>query len=131
MGGAAVELAFRRYLSAQAVPFEVREGMPFSKPEHYNLAVGGHRCDVISYLISQPNQVAQLRRDPASLLQAPALIPLDQFAAEGYKPDDLYVFAFLAGGTAAGQEDIKTASAAGQTIHLIHILPEAWRRPAA
>ena len=82
-GGAAVELAFRRYLTGQAVPFEVREGTPFSQPEHYNLALGGHRCDLISYLITRPGQVAQLRRDPASLLQAPALIPLESFAAEG------------------------------------------------
>jgi len=128
--GAAVELAFRRYLSAQAVPFEVREGTPFSQPEHYTLALGGHRCDIISYLISRPNQVAQLRQDPASLLQAPALIPLDQFAAEGHKPDDLFVFTFLAGEVTASQEDMRTASAAGQTLHLIHLLPEAWRRPA-
>ena len=130
-GRAAVELAIRRHLSAQAVPFEVRERTPFSQPEHYNLALGGHRCDIISYLITRPGQVAQLHRDPASLLQAPALIPLDQFAAEGHQPDDLYVFAFLAGGVATVQEDIKKASAAGQTIHLMHALPEAWRRPGS
>jgi hypothetical protein len=129
-GGAAVELAFRRYLTTQAVPFEVREGTPFSQPEHYTLALGGHRCDIISYLITRPGQLAQLRQDPASLLQAPALIPLEQFAAEGHKPDDLYVFAFLTGKVTASQEDVKIAIAAAQTIHLIHPLPEAWRRPA-
>ena len=128
-GGAALELAFRRHLSAQAVPFEVREGTPFSQPEHYNLALGGHRCDIISYLITRPNQVAQMRRDPASLLQAPALIPLDQFAAEGHKQDDLYVFAFLMGRVATTQEDMRAASAAGQPVHFIYALPEAWRRP--
>jgi hypothetical protein len=130
-GGAAVELAFRRYLSAQAVPFEVREGSPFSQPEQYTLRLGGHRCDVISYLISRSNQVEQLRRDPASLLQAPALIPLEQFAAESHKPDDLVVFAFLAGRIAAAHVDVKNAIAAAQTVHLIHPLPEAWRRPAS
>lgn len=129
-GGAAVELAFRRYLSGQAVLFEVREATPFSQPGHYTLALGGHRCDVISYLVSRPNQVAQLSQDPASLLQAPALIPLEQFAAEGYKPDDLVVFTFLAGRVAASQEDVKIAIAAAQTVHLVHPLPEAWRRPA-
>jgi len=80
-GGAAVELAFRRYLTTQAVPFEVREGTPFSQPGHYTLWLGGHRCDVISYLISRDNQVTQLRQDPGSLLQAPALLPLELFAA--------------------------------------------------
>ncbi len=128
--GAAVELAFRRYLSRQAVPFEVRVGAPFSQPGYYALELGGHRCDLISYLVSRPNQVAQLSRDPASLLQAPALVPLDQFAADGHKPGDLFVFAFLAGRVAASVEDVKSASAASQTIHLIHPLPDPWRRPA-
>ncbi|MGD0879340.1 MAG: hypothetical protein ABSA01_14510 [Anaerolineales bacterium] len=99
--GAAVDLAFRRFLSAQGVPFEGREGSPFSQPEHITLVLGRHRCNLISYLISRPNQLAQLRQDSASLLEAPALIPLDQFAAERSQPDDLYVFAFLAGGVAA------------------------------
>jgi len=124
-GGAAVELAFRRYLTGQGIPVKVREGTPFSQPDHYSLSLGGHRCHIISYLITRASQVELLRRDPASLLQAPALIPLEQFSAEGYKPDDLYVFAFLAGKVAAAQEDIHTASATGQPIHLIHLLPEA------
>ena len=128
-GGAAVELAFRRYLAGLAVPFEVREGTPFSQPEVYHLALGGHRCDLISTLITRPAQVSQLRRDPASLFQAVALIPLERFATEGHKPDDLYVFAFLLGAVAAAQEDLQAASAAGQRVHLIHSLPEPWRRP--
>ena len=130
-GGAAVELAVRRHLSGQGVPFEIQEGRPFSQPEHYNIRLGGHRCEIISTLISRPNQVEQLRREPASLLRAAALIPLEQFAEEGHKPDDLYVFAFLAGTTATGQEDIQAAISAGQPVHLIHALPEAWRRPGS
>ena len=128
-GGAVVELAFRRYLTGQAVPFKVREGTPFSQPEHYNLALGGHRCDIINYLLTRPSQLVQLRQDPASLLQAPALIPIEQFAAPGHKPDDLYVFAFLAGSVAAALRDVKTAISAGQTVHLVHPLPEEWRLP--
>lgn len=56
-GAAAVELAFRRHLSAQAVPFEVREETPFSQPEHFSLALGGHRCEMITYMITRPNQL--------------------------------------------------------------------------
>jgi hypothetical protein len=129
-GSAAVELAFRRHLSGQNVPFDVLGATPFSQPDHYNIKLGGHRCDMVSYLISRPSQVAQLRLDPAVVLQAPALVPVDQFAAEGQKPDDLYVFAFLVGEVAAAQEEIKSASATGQPVHLIHTLPEAWMRPA-
>jgi hypothetical protein len=107
------------------VPFDVWEGTPFSQPGHYSLRLGGHRCDVISYLISRPAQVAQLKQEPASLLQAPAMLPLELFASEGHKPDDLYIFAFLSGKVAASQEDVKRTIAAGQAIHLIHPLPKA------
>ena len=40
------------------------------------------------------------------------------------------MFAFLVGEVTATQADNKSASAAGESIHLIHPLPEAWRRPA-
>jgi len=130
-GGAAVELAFRRYLDAQELPFETRQRTPFSRPEHYVVTLGGHRCELIGCLLSRPNQVRELEREPASLLQAGAQVPLDRFTAEGQSPDDLYVFAFLVGSVAATQADIRAALAGGQPVRLVHVLPEAWRRPAA
>jgi hypothetical protein len=126
-----VELAFWRHLSGQAVPFDVRERHTLQPTgSYYILVLGGHRCDVISYLISRTTQVAQLGREPTSLLQAPALLHLDEFAAEGHRSDDLYVFAFLAGKVASGQKEVKLAIATGQIIHLIRPMPEAWQRPA-
>ena len=130
-GGVAVELAFRRYLSGQAVPFEVLDSTPFTHPDHYNVALGRHRCEIISYLITRQSQIAQLRRESGSLLKAPALIPVDQFAAEGHRPDDLYLFAFLMGMAAAAQADIKKTISEGQPVFLIHPLPEHWARPSA
>jgi hypothetical protein len=53
------------------------------------------------------------------------MLPLELFASEGHKPDDLYIFAFLSGKVAASQEDVKRTIAAGQAIHLIHPLPKA------
>ena len=129
VGGVAVELAFRCYLSGQAVPFHVLGATPFTHPDHYDVLLGGHRCNVKSFLITRRSQITQLRRDPGGLLQAPALVPLDQFAAEGHKPDDLYLFAFLLGVVAAAQEDVEKALFAGQPVYLIHALPEAWARP--
>jgi hypothetical protein len=125
----AVELAFRRYLTDQAVPFQVLGMEPFTHPEHYDVSLGGHRCIVQSSLITHRNQITQLRRDPESLLQAPALVLLDQFAAETAKPDDLYLFAFLLGLVTSSQADIGKAIAACQPAFLIHPLPEAWARP--
>jgi hypothetical protein len=129
VGEVAVELAFRRHLTEQAVPFHVLGVTPFTHPNHYDVSLGGHRCTVKSYPIPRRSLITQIRREPGSLLQAPALIPLDEFAAEGAKPDDLYIFTFQLGIVAAAQEDMAKAVAAGQPVHLIHPLPGAWSRP--
>jgi hypothetical protein len=125
----AIELAFRRYLSTQAVPFQVFRTTPFTHPDRYDISLGRHRCVLNSCLITRRNQITQLRRDPASLLQWSALVPVDQFAAEGHKPDDLYLFAFLLGVVAAAQEDIEKAVASHQPLFLIHLLPHDWVTP--
>jgi hypothetical protein len=128
-GGVAVELAFRRYLTEQVVPYKVLGATPFTHPDQYDVALGGHRCIVKSFLITHRQQISQIRRDPGSLLQAPALLPLDQFAGEDHKPDDLYLFAFLLGVVAAGRADVEKAIAADQPVSMIHLLPEAWAKP--
>jgi hypothetical protein len=125
----AVELAFRRYLREQAVPFHVLGMQPFTHPERYDVSLGGHRCIVKSMLVTRRDQITWLRRDPGSLLQAPALVPFDECAADNHKSDDLYLFAFLLGVVAASQTDLGKAIAAGQPAFLIHLLPEAWARP--
>ena len=127
--GVAVELALRRYLGEQGIPFDVLGATPFTDPDRYDLSLGGHRCDLKSFLISRRRQISLLRQDPALALQAPALVPLDQFAAEGHASGDVYLFAFLLGLVAASQEDADKAAAAGQPVHLIHPLPDDWARP--
>lgn len=127
--GVAVELALRRHLGGQDIPFDVLGATPFTDPDRYDVSLGGHRCDVKSYLISRREQIARIRRDPALLLQAPALVPLDQFAAEGHREDEIYLFAFLLGLTAASPAEVDRALAAGQPVHLVHPLPKAWARP--
>jgi hypothetical protein len=126
----AVELAFRRYLDEQKVPYKILDATPFTDPNHHDISLGGHRCDLTSYFISRRTQISSLRRNPSLLLQAPALAALDPFAAEGNKPDDICLFAFLLGLTAASQEDTRKAAEAGQPVHLLYLLPEEWRRPA-
>jgi len=125
----AVELAFRRSLSGQGIPFSVLGETPFTHPARYDVSLGGHRCNLESFLITRRSQISLIRKDPVRVLQAPALLPLDQFAAEGHKPDDLYVFAFLLGVLADSRRDVDRAMAAGQPSWLIHPLPDAWRRP--
>ncbi len=129
VAGVAVELAFRRFLGEQSVPFDVLGATPFTDPDRYDVSLGGHRCDLKSYHLSRRRQIALIRREPALLLQAPALVPLDQYAAEGHKPDDIYLFAFLLGLTAASRQETARAQATGQPVYFIAPLPDEWARP--
>ncbi|MFN8412187.1 MAG: hypothetical protein U0Z26_07350 [Anaerolineales bacterium] len=125
----AVELAFRRYLSQQGIPFEVQTAMPFTDSERYDVSIDGRRCDVKSYFISYREQALEMRRTPEILLKVPALVPSDQHAREGHRRDDLYLFAFLGGLIAASQDDLKKAMSANQPHYLAYVMPEEWRKP--
>ncbi|MGC1378531.1 MAG: hypothetical protein WA821_20030 [Anaerolineales bacterium] len=129
VGGVAVELAFRRYLGEQAIPFDVKGATPFSQPDRYDVSLGGHRCDVKTFVMSKRNQIVATRRSPELVLRAPALIPADQFASENHSDQDIYLFAFLFGLTTNSPEDIQKAADAGQRIYLIHPLKIEWARP--
>jgi hypothetical protein len=123
-------LALRRNLAEQGIPFGVLGAAPFSHPPRYDLCLGGHPCNVKNFLITRRVHITLIRKDPALLLKAPALLPLDQFAADGHRPDELYLFAFILGVVAATLADTDRASAAGQPIGMIHPLPKEWAQPA-
>ncbi len=131
VGGVAVELAFRRYLGEQQVPFDVKGATPFTEPDRYDVALGNHRCDLKTFIISKRNQITSMRHNPAQVLRAPALIPEDQFGAVNHTDNDLYLFAFLLGLTTNSPEDIQKAASAGQQLYLIHPLKPEWARPQA
>ena len=130
VAGVAVELAFRRHLSQQDIPYDVKGATPFTDPDRYDVSLGGHRCDIKSFLISHRRQISSLRIHPELLLKAPALVPLDQYSADGHRDDDLYLFAFLTGLIAASQADLNKALKADQPTYLMHAMPKAWSKPA-
>ncbi len=125
----AVELSFRHYLTEQNISFEIKGAAPFSDPDRYDVSLGGHRCDIKSFLITYREQITQIHNDPAILLKAPALVPLDQYSAEGHSNEDIYLFAFITGLFASSQEDIKKIITSHQAHYLIHVLPDEWRKP--
>jgi len=129
VGGVAVELAFRRYLSEQGVPFDVKGATPFTEPDRYDVSLGNHRCDLKAFIISKRSQIISMRRNPGLALHAPALIPEDQFESANHTDQDLYLFAFLLGLTTNSPEDIQKAVDAGQRIYLVHPLRADWSRP--
>jgi len=130
VAGVAVELAFRRHLSEQDIPYDVKGATPFTDPDRYDVSLGGHRCDIKSFLISRQDQISALRTQPELLLKAPALVPSDQHSADGHRADDLYLFACLTGLVAASQDDLKQALDAGQSAYLIHAMDKSWAKPS-
>jgi hypothetical protein len=130
VAGVAVELAFRRYPSEKDIPLEVKGAAPFTDPNQYNVSLGGRRCDIKSFLISYPEQIAEMKRNPQIVLNAPALVPSDHNAAEGRSDKDIYLFAFLSGLIAASQSDLQKAIYTDQPHYLIHAMPGTWLRPA-
>ena len=129
VAGVAVELAFRRYLSQQDIPFEIISATPFTEPDKHDVSLGGHRCDIKSFLITYRDQISQMRSDPSVILNAPALVPSDHHAVDGHSDHDLYLFAFLSGLIAASQNDLKKIIETNQPHYLMHAMPEAWRKP--
>ncbi|MGA7192467.1 MAG: hypothetical protein WBW94_02475 [Anaerolineales bacterium] len=129
VAGVAVELAFRRYLTQQNIPFDIKGATPFTDPDRYDVSLGGQRCDIKSFLISYRTQINSLRVDPKLILKAPALVPLDQYSADGQSDNDLYLFAFLTGLVAVSPDDFQKAVDANQPIYLIHTMPKPWVRP--
>lgn len=126
----AVELAFRRHLSQNEIPFEVKTATPFTDRERFDVVLDGHRCDIKSFLISYREQATQIRRDPSMLLNVPALVPSDTHAGEGHAYNDLYLFSFMTGLVTQSQIDLQKVIAKGLPHHLVHVMPKAWRHPA-
>jgi hypothetical protein len=65
-----------------------------------------------------------------TLLKAPALVASDQHAGGGHSRHDLYLFAFLAGQVAASPGDLEKVIQRKQPYHLVHVMPDAWKRPS-
>ena len=129
VSGVAVELAFRRYLSEQNIPFDVKGATPFTEPDHYDVSLAGRRCDIKSFLITYREQISEMKRDPGIVLTAPALVASDQNAAEGKLNSDIYLFAFLSGLTATSNEELQKIILADKPYYLVHAMPDSWAQP--
>ena len=125
----AVEVAFRRYLSQNNIPFEVKASTPFTDRERFDVVLDGHRCDLKSYLISRREQITEIRNNPATLMDAPALVPSDSHAGDGHSYNDLYLFAFMSGLVASSQEDLQKVVSKNQPHYLVHTMPSGWSKP--
>jgi hypothetical protein len=127
VAGVAVELAFRRWLDAQEVPYDLLGATAFTEKDRYDLRLGGRRCDLKSFLITRRDDIRELRRDPAWLLDAAALVPEDQFERGSLDEHGLYLFGFIAALEARQTEDVEKALQAQQPTELVHVVSdERW-----
>ncbi len=129
VAGVAVELAFRRYLSACNIPFEVRRSTPFTEPNHYDVLLEGQRCEIRTVLLSHRSQIRSVRSNADLILQAPAWIPLEQCSLEGQRENDLLLFAFVTALIAASLDDLRRVVAARQPVFLFHGMQRPWLCP--
>jgi hypothetical protein len=127
--GVAVELAFRRLLGEQGVPHDTFGTTPFTDPDRYDVALGGRRCDLKSFLLYNKTDIRRLRQEPGQFLQASALVPADQASSNHFGEEDIYIFAFLTALITRERAELNRAIAAGQPVFLIHPMPAAWARP--
>lgn len=130
VASAAVELAFRRYLSEQKISFDIKGAMPFTEHERYDVWLGGCRCEVKSFLISHRGQISQVKRNPQLVLRAPALVASDQHAGDNHSRNDVYLFAFLFGLLTGTHSNVQKVIDTRQPHYLIHVMPDAWKRPS-
>jgi hypothetical protein len=129
VAGIAVELAFRRYLSERKIPHDNMGSTPFTDPDRYDIAIGGRRCDIKSFMLTQKNRIRQVRQEPHVLLSAQALVPVDQMASDNLTNDDIYIFAFLSALLTPNLDALNKAIEANQPVFLIRVLPKTWSRP--
>jgi len=119
VAGVAVELAFRRWLDANEVPYDLLGATAFTEKDKYDLRLGGRRCDLKSFLITRRDDIRELRRDPGWLLDAAALVPEDQLLGQSLADGDVYAFGFLAGLETRQRDELEKAVQAGQPLQLV------------
>ena len=123
----ALNLAFRRYLGARGIRFEVQKLTPFSDPDRYDLLLGGRTCELKPYLISRSSQWQALSDDPQLALRAPALVPLERHTTETVRAGDIYAFGFVGAGVAVQEADAPVQDPP-QREYWMHVLPPAWQK---
>jgi len=126
VAGVAVELAFRRYLAQEEIPHDNLGRTPFTDPDRYDIAIGGRRCDIKSFILKRKKRIRLIREEPERLLQAEALVPVDQSKSTPLRDTDLYIFAFLTALLTPNQDTLQKAIAAQQPIHLIYPFAKKW-----
>jgi len=126
VAGVAFEMAVRRWLENESVPYQRLGATPFTEVDKFDLAIGGRRCDLKSHLIYNRFKIASLHNDPSWALEAQALIPEDQFESKRMEENDLYIFGFVTGLEARHSSETEKALAKNLPAFLVYTPPALW-----
>lgn len=122
-------LAFTRHLNKINLPYHFRSYTSFSDPSHYDITIGGRRCEIRSSQFFPRKLIRSIHKKPHQLLQAQACLPRDQFENMNKTGKDILIFAFLTSLITPNISTVKKAVSAGQPIFLLHIMPKKWAYP--
>lgn len=132
VAGVVFEMAFRRWLEAQDVPYDLLGATHFTERDRYDIGLGGRRCDLKSFLLRSKAAIRSVRTDPGWLLDASALVPVDQLISTHLGPKDIYIFGFVAGLEARSLADSRQAQMHAAPAYMIYPLAaRQWARPRA
>jgi hypothetical protein len=84
----AAELALRRWLDSENVPYTVFEAIQFTRPNYLTLALGGRRLDSRSTFITSRQLIRRIRRNLDWLLEIEALITVEQLSSQTLNEGD-------------------------------------------
>ncbi len=108
----AVELALRRFLSQQNIPFVVQKSLSFAHHDQYDIFMAGRRLML---------QVLQFENDlPLDLLSTQVILPSEHHRTIEPSGRNMYLFAVIV------KSKPKTIM---NGRYLLHILPGFWRQP--
>jgi len=74
----AAALAFIRHLNSERIPYELVGSTPFSEPNHFDITLGGRRCNIQVQLLHRKAQIRSVRRQPSQLLETQAAVSADK-----------------------------------------------------
>ena len=129
VGDNIVSLAFRGYLDAQNIPYQVAESVNFMQLDWLDVSFGGRRCLPFSQLVCNRTMIQQVHQNPELLLSENVYLP-EGAAAAAYRDIDIYLFIHLTGLVTRSRDDVEKAIVAGQPVFLVYQMPEEWSAPA-
>jgi hypothetical protein len=129
VGDNIVSLAFRRYLDAQKIPYQLTESLNFTQLDWSDITFGGRRCVPFAQLICSRPLIQRVHQNPELILSEHLYLP-EGAPAAGYRDVDIYLFVHLTTLVTRSRGDIEKAIVAGQPVFLVYQMPDVWAAPA-